>query len=186
MHTVKACMKCNNGAKEYDELFKVFVGLIADSPWPDELHKSVQATLDNNKRLFRLIEENSRFDALIQSDGSPVPAKVVKILAESRNQVFAVVERLIKGLFFRKYGEILVDKHQLSMFFPESLHPNKLAKMQLASRSALWESVNKGTIRFMFFTLKNGHIVVVINLYGTVEFNYVVQERTDLVSSEDQ
>lgn len=186
MHTVKACARCNNDATGYDEFFKIFVGLVADSPWPDELQKSVQSTLNKNNRLMRVIEENSRYDELEQPDGSRLTAKVVKIPAKNRDQFFSVAERLIKGLFFRKYREILVDRYQLSVFFPDSLHPQKLAAIQLASRSANWESVNNETIRYMFWALGNGHIIAVVNLFGTVELNYVIQEREDLLDSSVQ
>jgi len=177
MHTVKACDRCNNGSKEHDELFKVFVGLVADSPWQNELHESVQATLKNNNRLLRLIEDNGRIEEQNLPDGTPMSVRVVKIPPESRDQIQAVVDRMIKGLFFRKYSEVLVDQHQLGMFIPEALHPTKLAEMQSASQSAIWESINNGTVRFLFITLENGDIVVVVNLFETVEFDYVIQKK---------
>jgi hypothetical protein len=183
MHTVKACEKCNNGSKKNDELFKVLVGLVADAPWSDELRESVEATLKNNNRLSRLISENERFEEQLPSYGTPIFVRIVKIPHENRDEFLSVVDRLVKGLFFRKYGEILVEKYQLSLFVPEALHPSKLTEMQSASKSVVWESLNNGTIRFLFIPLKNGDIVIVVNLYGTIELDYVAQRMegdTDL------
>lgn len=177
MHTVKACDTCNNGSKLHDELFKVFVGLVADTPWPNELHDSVQATLRNNNRLLRLVDDNGRLEERCQADGTSITVRVIKIPLESRAQFLAVVDRLIKGIYFRKYGEILVDQHQLGIFVPEALHPNKLAEMQSASRAAEWESINNGTIHYLFISLSNGDIVVVVKLFETIELDYVIQRK---------
>jgi len=59
-NTISACFQCNNSSNVTDEFAKVIYGLLAESPWKDTMKDSVDATLSKNKRLDRLVNDNSQ------------------------------------------------------------------------------------------------------------------------------
>ena len=111
LNTILACSECNNAANIVDEVLKVFVGLVADAPWPKEMRDGVNSTLRKNRRLGRLLDENSRIEAVRTETGTSVQAKVVKLPKEQTDHLLSALQRIVKALFFQHFGKVLVEDH---------------------------------------------------------------------------
>lgn len=109
--TVPACMKCNHNASKDDEEFAVYLSMHIgiDSPEAKNLWKQhILKTLRHNKRLHR--EILSKIQSVpFYNPGGIYLGEGAKILWPS-DVHDKTVERIIRGLYYYHYGEILGDK----------------------------------------------------------------------------
>lgn len=179
MNTVQACSPCNNAQNEVDEFLKVVVGMIADAPWKNDVTASVKSTLDKNGRLLKVIAENTRRDE-IDTERGKWPADVFKIPADYAEQLLASVERIVKGLFYQEFGQVLVIKYNVSHFHPSVVHPDLRAEIEEALMEGDWQSLNDNTFHYCFVHVNRGDIVCVVNLFENLEFCFCIIDKTRL------
>lgn len=176
LNTVAACADCNNSSSVVDELLKVCFGLIADAPWVQELRDSVDSTLSKNQRLARLLEDNSRVEAYETKGGTSVEVRVLKLPRDVTEPLVGAVERIIKALFYRHFGKVLVEHYEVSVFHPGGIHPELSKRMYGALDQAQRYSLNNNTVHYCFAVMNATDIVWVINIYGNIEFFFVLKE----------
>jgi len=100
LHTVPACVGCNNGAAKDDEEFKMILGLSTGEVQSDQdaILASLQATMAANGRLDRIIRSGKQL--LTLDRGSFVPGPV--LVTFDGPSYARVVERMIRGLYWRE------------------------------------------------------------------------------------
>ena len=177
LNTVLACSDCNNAASIVDEVLKVFVGLVGDAPWPKEMRDGVDSTLRKNRRLARLLEENSHLEAIPTRTGTTVQAKIYKLPKEHTEHLLAALQRVVKGLFYQHFGKVLVDDHELSVFYPQVIHPELYKELEDALMQGDWRSINRHTLHYCFVHINHGDTVCVINLYENIEFCFCIRPK---------
>lgn len=176
LNTVAACAQCNNASNVIDELLKVVFGDVAGAAWSDELRASVSATLGKNERLSRLLEENSRIETYQTATGEVREAKVLRLPKELTEPVLGAVERMAKAFYYQTYGRVLVEHYEISSFHPDGLHPGLLREIDEGMRRAEIRAVNGNTVRYSFINANHGDIVCVVNIYGNLQFYFVLKE----------
>jgi hypothetical protein len=105
--TVPACAKCNNGASNYDDLFKVYLSMHAVSA--SEIAKRLfrektVRTLERNRALLAKILEESKDIQVKGVNGNPETHMQILWNSEVHD---AVIERIIRGLYFHHTGSIV-------------------------------------------------------------------------------
>ena len=175
-NTVQACHDCNNGSKVSDELAKVFIGMVGLPPWIEQLRKSVDSTLDKNARLNRLVAENTTETEVTFADGITRPTKIVTLKGEHSLELVRAVERMVKAFYFKQYEKVLVEHYEVSIFHFDSIHES--LKKEILSQRELAETfwVNSKTVSYTFFNTQESDIVSVVNLFGNMEFYFVLKE----------
>jgi hypothetical protein len=135
--TVPACLFCNHGYSKEDEAFRVYLSLHVGSDtqttrnlWKDQ----ALGTLKHNRRLRRTILESVRTtdlttkSGLIYGQGFTVPW--------DSNVHDKVIERIIRGLHFHHFGEILPSDVQVKVHWLKELPPEFVdAAQPLATNS---------------------------------------------------
>lgn len=178
-NAVKACSKCNNGAKHDDELLKVLIGNIAQSFWGGDLWKSTIRTLENNRKLERDLEESSRHEEIINQSGKKETVKILKLEGSNKAKFLSAMERIAKGLFYQEFNEVLVETRNISIYNPDVIHPEKLKYIQSQFNPSRWRSVNGNTCIYVFTELDNGDVDLYIDLYSSIRLYYVIQRNTN-------
>ena len=106
--TVPACHCCNNGGSKHDEEFRVFLSLQLgmENEKTEKLWKSgALRSLHHNDRLRNHLIKNS-WEVNLQTPAGIFVGKrrAVAIPARSHN---SVCDRIVRGLYFHHFGEIL-------------------------------------------------------------------------------
>ncbi len=151
-------------------------GLVAETPWRDDLQSSIDATLSNNLRLQRLIDENTREEEITVEGGELRDAKIFKLPRHLNDELLSTVERMVKAFYFMETGKVLVEHYELSMFHPDAVHPELAEEISNSMRSARVRSVNGGTVCYTFFNCQRSDIVSVVNLFKSVQLYFVMKE----------
>lgn len=109
--TVPSCASCNNDASDLDETFRLYLALHVGDQGDELTSKYFQEALKtfrHNKRLQREILGNAKsIDSIISNE------KSIKILWNSKAHD-AVIERMVRGLYFYHFGEVLHADAQIS------------------------------------------------------------------------
>lgn len=111
MITVPACLKCNHRASKQEEAFRVYLSLHVgvDTPETKALWDNhAWRTLKHNKNLTRRILKNSR-TVYVQSPSGIIYDRRLAGLWDSDAHDM-VIERMIRGLYYHHYNEILGEK----------------------------------------------------------------------------
>lgn len=181
-----ACAECNNSSSVVDELLKVTIGLVADAPWAKELHESVESTLSSNQRLSRLVDTNTRFESYRTESGDVAQTGVFKLPKEMTEPLIGAIERMVKALFYQHFGKVLVEHYEISLFHRDGIHPELSKRMYESLGRAEIHSINNNTVRYCFAGVNTSDIVFVVNIYGNIEFFFVLKEigwREDVMVS---
>ena len=105
--TVPACSSCNNGASDYDDLFKVYLSMHAagKSEMARRLFSEKTArTLERNQALLAQISKESKELQIKDENGDLVTRTGILWNSEAHD---AVIERTIRGLYFHHTGNIV-------------------------------------------------------------------------------
>ncbi len=104
--TVPACFACNNGRSAADEEFASFLSLRVglDSPITSQLHQKNKRIVSHNKKLRRVILENTEKVMIETSIGVAEEKYLFKWSAKKHNEM---IQRIIRGLYFHVYGKPL-------------------------------------------------------------------------------
>ena len=120
--TVPACALCNNGSADFDEKFRVYLGLVvgdknanAKKLWKERS----MATLRKNKKLAETISKGMHEVDVLNEYGVRVGKKIAFLWPVD---VFeCVVERIARGLYYHHFGEILGARVQCTVGFMYTL-----------------------------------------------------------------
>lgn len=175
MNSVKACFKCNNESNQADEFLKVIVGNLAHSFWDGELWRSTISTLYKNQKIDRLLEKHSTYMNQEDHNGEIQPTRTLILENELKHNFLLAMERIAKGLFYQKYGEVLVENREISIFHPEGLHPDKTDEINRNLAKSKWQEVNNGTCRYVFIEMDTTDIVFIVELFSSIKLYYVIQ-----------
>lgn len=111
MVTVPSCFKCNHGASTQEEAFRVYLSLHVgvDTPetkalWDNHALK----TLKHNKKLTRKILRNSKMVYVQTPSGIIYDRRLAALWDSDAHDM--VIERMIRGLYYHHYNEILGEK----------------------------------------------------------------------------
>ena len=177
MNSVNACEECNGKAKQDDEFLKVVMGDIGDVPWQEKAQDGVRATLEKNHKLARMLDSNAYWESVRTPDGETRKVKVGALSREESQRFFQAVARIIKGLYFQTFGEVLVERHEISDFSPEAVHPILQQRLLEQYALATEHHVNRETVRYRFFEPQLGSMVCYISIFETFKLFYVIQEK---------
>lgn len=124
--TIPSCPVCNQGASESDELFRSYLSLHVglDTPATKRLWFEALRGVRHNRRLHRSLVANMQKLLLTtpsgivygQAHGAPWDSKVHDI----------TIERIIRGLYFHHYREVLGSRVIVECHWYRELSPNLL------------------------------------------------------------
>ena len=97
LNTVPACMDCNGGGSEDDEVFKLVVGIDTGEhqAQPDRQIESLAATIGNNQRLANSVFGSAK---IVPPRSAVIGGESVVEIAFDRLAYERVVVRIVKGL----------------------------------------------------------------------------------------
>lgn len=124
--TIPTCPKCNKATEKLDEEFRVFINLFVGETTPEaeNLWKTeTLSTVQHNKKLLRKALLSFRPAYLTSTHGIITEKSEVVIWDESPNKV---VEKIIRGLYYHHFSEILADRvniiiNQINIVPPETV-----------------------------------------------------------------
>ncbi|MBS1629379.1 MAG: hypothetical protein JST27_04910 [Bacteroidetes bacterium] len=128
--TVPACRDCNNGASTHDELFMAFLGMhVAGQRGEAErlFKEGTLKTVKRNKRLYQMVAKTIKPVNVI-TPGGIFTGKGYAVPWDS-DAHDAVIERIVRGLFFYHYSTILADKADISVQWFNGLPDIDLTKL---------------------------------------------------------
>lgn len=102
--TVPSCTSCNNNASDLDEAFRLYLALHVGNQGDkitSKYFKEALKTYRHNKRLQREILGNAK-----PINSTTPNGQSIKILWNSKAHD-AVIERMVRGLYFNHFGEVL-------------------------------------------------------------------------------
>jgi len=109
--TVPACFKCNSAASKHDEAFRVFLSLHVgiDSPETQALWEAgALRSVRHNRRLFSDIMTSTKRILLRTKAGIILGTRMVVCWDSTAHD--RTIERMIRGLYYHHFGEILGDR----------------------------------------------------------------------------
>ena len=163
----------------YDHYIKAVIGNVAHSSWDGELWKSAISTLNNNRKLDRLLEKHTRYEEIEHQNGELKPAKILMLDNKLKDDFLMAMERIARGLFYQHYNEVLVIRRDISIFIPDAIHPDKTESIKRNLAKSTWHEINKDTCRYVFIEMDNKDIVFIIDLYNAIKLHYVIQIKRD-------
>ncbi|MDN3381534.1 hypothetical protein QL995_02415 [Pseudoalteromonas sp. APC 3358] len=170
LHTLKACESCNNGSSEQDEIFKVFIGLVAQQDG-NELLYSVSKTFDNNGKLKRSFIHNLQIE---ERNGQKVRLWNAR---EHTQIVLDSAEKCAKGLYFREFGEVLIKSKSISFVPTPFVYEKDKVEVENRLKDAKWFSVNGQTVNYTFLDMKNTDTLIIINFFSSAEFVFCIRDK---------
>jgi hypothetical protein len=144
--TVPACRECNESTSVADEEFRVFVSMFAGRSTPEAERLWVSktlSTLKSNRRLLRKAKAAIK-PAYLGSKGGIIFDKCDIVTWDDSPS--KVVDKIVRGLYFRCFGEILADRVSVTINQVRSLTMEK-AKC-LDSLGAITVGGNQFVCRF--------------------------------------
>lgn len=162
--TVPACPDCNNGASDYDDLFKVFL--------------SMQAAGNNElaRRLFeektvRTLRRNQSLLAAIQREATEVEVLTNHGHLETRTGVLwnseahdAVITRTIRGLYFHHSEAPVPSDAGISVQWLHGVPEEILPNLHLFDRVVLGD--NQVTYKYIIYEHDPRHSLWLFDFYG--------------------
>ena len=170
LHTVKACESCNNDTSAEDEVFKVFIGMVAKQEG-NELSRSVNKTFNNNDKLKKGFTKNSQ---VVERSGHKINLWNAR---EHTHTVLDSAEKCAKGFYFKEFDEVLI-KDKSILFVPTPFVYEKLKiEVENKLKSAQWLSVNGNTVNYTFLDMKNTDIIIIMNFFSNAEFVFCIRDK---------
>jgi len=123
MIDVPACDNCNGGSSELDQRFGVYLimhGVYAHETAEEHFRTRILATLNKNKKLKRHILDG------LKPVYSPSGEQICDLLLWDSVAYDAIMERTIRGLYFKHYQAILGNNATVSVQFYGNQIPERL------------------------------------------------------------
>ncbi len=162
--TVPACIDCNNGASDYDDLFKVFLSLQASTNNGIArllFEEKTVRTLERNQSLLAKIREESRVIG-IESDGGKIETRTGVLWDSVAHD--AVIARTIRGLYFHHTGSPMPKTCNLSVQFFREIPEDVLQYLHLFHEVRIGE--NQVIYKYIIFEEEPEHSLWLLEFYG--------------------
>jgi hypothetical protein len=137
----------------------------------------VDATLRKNQTLTRALEKNSRTEDIRTRAGEAAKAIVYKLPADQVTKLLRALERIVKGLYFQHFNEVLIENHEVSVFYPQVIDRDLYKELEDALMEGDWQSINGNTCHYCFVRINSGDTVCVLNIYENIEFCYCIRPK---------
>ncbi len=113
--TVPACKECNESTSAVDEEFRVFVNLFVGNKTPETESLWEYQTLSTVEKNCRLLNKaKSAFQpGYITSKHGIILSEVDLVVWD--DSINPVVDKIIRGLYFHHFGEILADRVDITV-----------------------------------------------------------------------
>jgi len=146
--TVPACPPCNKSTSDFDEVFKVFMGIAGGhGPEGERMFKEQTAhTLQHNLRLKGEISNTLR-NVWVKTSGGIILGKKPAVLLNSKAHD-QIIEKTIRGLHFHHTGNVLGEQADISVNWHYFL-TEKVYKMSMNWMTGV---VGNGQFIYKFFT----------------------------------
>lgn len=122
--TVPACKECNNGASDLDERFRVHLSLHVARKGNDtarNFYEEALRTLEHNSELRR--EILSKLEPVyLTTESGIIHDKGYRMLWDSQAHD-AIVERMIRGLYYHHFRQILANRVDIEVQWLKKLTP---------------------------------------------------------------
>jgi hypothetical protein len=162
--TVPACLECNNGASDNDDLFKVFLSLQAAGN--NEIarrlfqEKTVR-TLKRNQSLLTLILEEAKELQIINNQGN-IETRTGVLWNSAAHD--AVMERTIRGLYFHHSGSPIPIDTNLAVQWLHGVPEEILPSLHLFNEVVLGD--NQVTYKYIIYGDDPRHSLWLFDFYG--------------------
>jgi hypothetical protein len=146
--TVPACRPCNKATSDFDEVFKVLMGIVGGHGPEGErmFRKQTAHTLQHNLRLKREIAGTVR-DVWVRTPGGIILGKKPAALLNSKAHD-EIIGKTIRGLHFHHTGSILGNQADISI----NWHYSLTEEMDKMSTNWMTGVVGNGQFIYKFFT----------------------------------
>ena len=163
--TVPACSKCNNELSGLDERFKVYLGLhvgASGGQAQEFFRNEALRTLDHNRKLRH--EILSKLEPVyLATSGGIIYDEGYRIPWDSRTHDL-IVERIVRGLYYHHFGNILGDLVRIKVYWFRKLTP------EMVEMSNDWNvySFGKGEITYRYGRANESplHSLWIFQFYG--------------------
>jgi hypothetical protein len=162
--TVPACLECNNGASDNDDLFKVFLSLQAAGN--NEIarrlfqEKTVR-TLKRNQSLLTLILEEAKELQIINNQGN-IETRTGVLWDSAAHD--AVMERTIRGLYFHHSGSPIPIDTNLAVQWLHGVPEEILPSLHLFNEVVLGD--DQVTYKYIIYGDDPRHSLWLFDFYG--------------------
>lgn len=162
--TVPACLECNNGASDNDDLFKVFLSLQAAGN--NEIarrlfqEKTVR-TLKRNQSLLTLILEEAKELQIINNQGN-IETRTGVLWNSAAHD--AVMERTIRGLYFHHSGSPIPIDTNLAVQWLHGVPEEILPSLHLFNEVVLGD--DQVTYKYIIYGDDPRHSLWLFDFYG--------------------
>jgi hypothetical protein len=162
--TVPACLECNNGASDNDDLFKVFLSLQAAGN--NEIarrlfqEKTVR-TLKRNQSLLALILEEAKELQIINNQGN-IETRTGVLWNSAAHD--AVMERTIRGLYFHHSGSPIPIDTNLAVQWLHGVPEEILPSLHLFNEVVLGD--DQVTYKYIIYGDDPRHSLWLFDFYG--------------------
>lgn len=166
--TVDACEECNGGASSHDQNFGVYVSMhaVTEHEKAEELFlTNTLATLNSNKKLKRHILSTAKPVYLTTKSGI-IYDKAEAVLWDSESYN-AVMERIVRGLYFNHYKEILGDKAKIKIYMFRAFPPKILENIAMFRHN---EIGHKGELIYKYLRAEESplHSIWLFQFYNSL------------------
>jgi hypothetical protein len=162
--TVPACLECNNGASDNDDLFKVFLSLQAagNNEIARKLfqEKTVR-TLKRNQSLLALILEEAKELQIINNQGN-IETRTGILWNSAAHD--AVMERTIRGLYFHHSGSPIPIDTNLAVQWLHGVPEEILPSLHLFNEVVLGD--DQVTYKYIIYGDDPRHSLWLFDFYG--------------------
>jgi hypothetical protein len=131
MHTVPACLTCNQGGSAADEVVKIMIGLSTGELRKDQplVLASMRRTLAGNKKLGRTVARSARRTFHPLNGHILQPAVAVHFDGKAYQEVIA---RIVKALYWVEKGSALGQAAKVHVeIFDQIQEPERRASIQI-------------------------------------------------------
>jgi hypothetical protein len=162
--TVPACLECNNGASDNDDLFKVFLSLQAAGN--NEIarrlfqEKTVR-TLKRNQSLLTIILEEAKELQIINNQGN-IETRTGVLWDSAAHD--AVMERTIRGLYFHHSGSPIPIDTNLAVQWLHGVPEEILPSLHLFNEVVLGD--DQVTYKYIIYGDDPRHSLWLFDFYG--------------------
>ncbi|OED54746.1 hypothetical protein BEI46_14535 [Aliivibrio fischeri] len=164
MITVPACSECNNGASDFDDLFKVYLSMQATgkSEIATRLFKErTVRTLQRNKSLLAKIKAESKSLLVENTEGESEEKLGVLWDSEAHDHV---VERTIRGLYYHHSKKVLANDAELKVQWLKSIPEEIESILELLTEQVIGDD----QVRYKYYIAPEDprHSVWLFDFYG--------------------
>jgi hypothetical protein len=125
--TVPACKKCNNAASKDDEDFRAHLSLHVGKNTPETQalwNKGTLNSLKHNRRLLNNITSKMKKVSIRTKEGIIYDEKYAILWSDTHDKT---IERMIRGLYYHHFGEILGNRVIVKVQWRRSLTEKDIA-----------------------------------------------------------